>query len=876
VSGSLPEPDLKPHVPAQPPGSEACGCCAGVDVDTPQPLFNRSGLSAIAYRVGTWSRFRSSLHAVLSQQDFKPLDQLQTRDDNDFTIGLIDAFSCAADVVTFYQERIANESYLRTATERVALQEMGKLIGYRMRPGVAAETWLAFALETPPTPPPTLSKDPGAFITGLPKGISLPLGLKVQSIPGQDEKPRTFETVEELSDARAEWNAMRPWLSTARDPVRNDTFTYLKGVANNIRSGDAVVILGSEFVLDPTSNRWDFRIVDSVTLDNANDRTLVTWKRGLGSLIPRKNPTEAAPQIHVFRKRAAAFGHNAPMWLSMSREFRTDYPDGPNSPTEWPSFTISPAGATKDGGNVDFDSVYQDVKNNSFVVLAKGGFNYSHESAPSGTYVELYSVENVAEVSRAQFALSGKVTRAQLKGDNYSSFRNLPRETTVFAASEQLQFTEQPVTTAITGNLIPVAIDGKDLVPGRRLIVRGQRATDGGDVVVQATLVAVHADSSGSGRCNLEISPPLTETLARDSVVIHANVALASDGSGVTQVLGSGNASQAFQRFELKQTPLTYRSSPNEIGAAAELTVRIGDVEWNERPTMFGASPTEHAYTINTDEQGRTFVTFGDGVRGARLPSGSNNVRAMYRKDLGVEGNVPEDRLTQLMTRPLGLKSVSNPIAAQGGADPGTPDEARDSIPLVTRTMGRAVSLLDYEDFARAFSGIAKARARMLQLASGPTVGVTIAGPGGALLTTASPVWLNLLSGLLESGDPHTRVLLLSARLVTFKLGIRVIRKPEYESATVLKNVETALREHFAFDARDLGQPVRQSELIAVAQNAAGVLAVDLTRLYRGTTPSLQTRLIAADMGTANGVVLGAELLTLDAAPFDQLEEMAG
>ena len=53
-------------------------------------------------------------------------------------------------MLTFYQERIANESYLRTAVERVSLQEMGKLVGYRLRPGVAAETWLAFALETPP------------------------------------------------------------------------------------------------------------------------------------------------------------------------------------------------------------------------------------------------------------------------------------------------------------------------------------------------------------------------------------------------------------------------------------------------------------------------------------------------------------------------------------------------------------------------------------------------------------------------------------------------------------------------------------------------------------------------------------------------------
>ena len=85
--------------------------------------------------------------AGLSSSKFPRLAGLRTRDADDFTLGLIDAVACAADVLTFYQERLANESYLRTATERVSLQEMAKLIGYRLRPGVAAETLLAFALE---------------------------------------------------------------------------------------------------------------------------------------------------------------------------------------------------------------------------------------------------------------------------------------------------------------------------------------------------------------------------------------------------------------------------------------------------------------------------------------------------------------------------------------------------------------------------------------------------------------------------------------------------------------------------------------------------------------------------------------------------------
>jgi predicted phage baseplate assembly protein len=177
-------------------------------------------------------------------------------------------------------------------------------------------------------------------------------------------------------------------------------------------------------------------------------------------------------------------------------------------------------------------------------------------------------------------------------------------------------------------------------------------------------------------------------------VVVHANVALSRHGETVAQILGAGDASKSFQRFEIKRVPLTYRGATNEIGAASELTVRIGDVEWAERPTLFGAAPTERAYTLSTDEQRKTWVTFGDGVRGARLPSGVNNVRASYRQGLGQAGNVGADQLTQLTTRPLGLKSVSNPVKAQGGTDPEPADQARRTMPLGTRTLGRKLAVL--------------------------------------------------------------------------------------------------------------------------------------------------------------------------------------
>ena len=884
-------PSAKAGVAPLPPGAEACGCCDGVEPSTPQRVENRHGLAAVAYRIGDYAQFRDSLHARLSSSAAGPLAALLTRDPADFTIGLIDAFACAADVLSFYSERIANESYLATASERVSLQEMGKLIGYRLRPGVAAETWLAIALETPPAPPPNLKPEPGAFVTGVPAAVTIDAGFKVTSVPGPDEKPQTFETVEPV-DARPQWNAMQPWLAETRAPGRNDRETFLAGVRNGLKPGDALVFLGDEYLRDVNSDNWDLRLVDRVELDADNDRTRVTWKRGLGSLQPFSDPASQQPQVHALRKRAAPFGHNAPLWRSMSEAFRKDYGDTHLNDTEWPAFSISEKGATTSGGYIDLDTGYPEVGSGSYAVLARGEFNRPSEPAPVGAYVELYEVASVGDVSRAAFAMAAKVTRLLLRGENYArqfGGASAVRATTAFVQSEPLAFAAYPVTTpsvivsgervpVVSGNRVPVDASADGLLAGRRLIVRGTRAADGVALAHPATLVAAHAQ--GAARCELEIAPPLPAALRRASVVVHANVALASHGETVAQILGNGEASQPFQRFELKQAPLTYRAAATESGAASELTVRVADVEWSERDRMFGAAPTERAYTIETDEQGRTWLRFGDGLAGARLPSGVNNVRATYRKGLGVAGDVRADTLTQASTRPLGFKSVSNPLPAEGGTDAEPAAEARSSMPLGVRTLGRAVSLLDYEDFARAFAGVAKAQAAVLQLRGGPTVAITIAGAGNKLLSADNPVRKNLLAALKASGDPHVRVLLLAHQPSTFRIGLKVKCDPAHEPKVVLAAVEAALRAHYAFEARSLAQPVQQSDVIATAHGVPGVIAVDLDLLYGGTSPlaqtlpSRQTRLLASTMRVVGSSALPAELLTLDAGPLAKLEPM--
>ena len=54
-------------------------------------------------------------------------------------MGVLDAWAVVGDVLTFYQERIANEGFLRTATERLSVLTLARAIGYELKPGVSAK-----------------------------------------------------------------------------------------------------------------------------------------------------------------------------------------------------------------------------------------------------------------------------------------------------------------------------------------------------------------------------------------------------------------------------------------------------------------------------------------------------------------------------------------------------------------------------------------------------------------------------------------------------------------------------------------------------------------------------------------------------------------
>lgn len=827
-----------------------CTCFSCAVVHTPGIVTNRPGLTEISYRSGTHGDFLAAMLEALPTAERHPLRALRTRDPDDPTIALLDAFAVVCDVLTFYSERLANESYLGTATERTSLQELGALVAYRLGRGDAAQTMLAFTLERPPVLPARMGQDPGGLPPDVPRRLVLPVGLRVQSVPGPGELPQTFETAAQI-EARPEWNALPVVRTAPLLPVEGATEAWFAGDALGLAPGDAVVFTGSQ----TGDELGGMRLLDAIETDHGTGRTHVRWTAPLVTPVAGTSVSATWPAVFVLRTRIPVFGHNAPQWVTMGDGFRRAYQGGTDPlTTEWPpSFTAVTVGGSVT--TVALEGAHSEIAVGSWVVIGAEG---------SGTR-RLFSVTGRAEASRSQYAVSGRATTLTLTGDDIGF--GSPREVTVYAVAQPLTFAEAPDHSAVDDNTIVVEGDAAAMTPGRSILLVGTSA--GVPTVEELTVDA--ATAVGGARTLLTLHTRPAHSFDRATAVVFGNAVPATHGETTGQLLGSGDARVPFAATALSRGPLTFVSADTPRGTASTLDVRVDDVRWTEVPTTAIAGARDRVYMTRDEPDGGVSVVFGDGVHGARPSTGFNNVRSTYRVGIGAAGNVAADALSMPIDRPLGLKAVTNPAAAMGGVDPQTATSARRSIPVAVRTVGRVVSLRDYADFALAFTGIGMADATGLPVRAGRAVIVSVADENGE--PPPQTTLDRLDAELTRYGDPGARHRVVACRTGLFRIALSIVVDPDHLSEAVHTAVAAALRNTYGAPARGIGRTVQHSEVVAVAASVAGVVGVDLDRLYRASSlPTLQTRLRPRPVALAGAVVRGAEILSLTPAPFDWLE----
>ncbi len=407
------------------------------------------------------------------------------------------------------------------------------------------------------------------------------------------------------------------------------------------------------------------------------------------------------------------------------------------------------------------------------------------------------------------------------------------------------------------------------LAKGQPVVVTGERADLSGVIASEAVILSdiVHSD----GLTTLFFASDLVNTYVRASATLNANVARATHGETVNEVLGGGDKSRPNQRFALKRPPLTYVAGGSG-GAQTTLAVRVNDILWEETPSLYPEGPADETYVVRIDDDQVATVIFGDGVHGSRPATGAENVTATYRSGIGLVGQVAAGSLTLLQTRPPGVRGVTNPVAASGAADPEVLADARTNAPLSVLAMGRIVSLQDYEDFAAGFAGIGKAQA--VELVRGETsfVHVTIAAADGSGVAPASELYLALVKEIGEASDPIRHFQVDSFQPIFFHVtaSIRIDRR--YRPDAVIAAARDAVRTAFSFPVRAFGKPVTAAEVVTTIQDVAGVEAVDLDFLFRvddasNPPPASLASIITADRARlVPGGALPAQLLIVN--PF--------
>ena len=614
-------------------------------------------------------------------------------------------------------------------------------------------------------------------------------------------------------------------------------------------------------------------------------------------------PRPSAPsEVFAFRERVGFFGHNAPYYRGL-----------PVPPVSFPKKPL-PVRLGRlgrgDGWDIWHDSLDRgladaQVSLPSLYRLADVYLERVVPGAGQGSWVvferqrsdgvpgprnvfQTYRVGAAWESSVVGFGLSTRATALDLLHENGTALDDgtdkpadwKVRTTTAHVQSERVELAELPVEDVIPLHAAEITLDtvALDLRAGQLVVLSGEQADAVGvvasELLTLGEIVHHFVDEAGQlvGRSTLHFERGLTHAYVRSSVRINANVAPATHGESVQEVLGSGDAALAHQRFILRKPPLTYVSAATASGTESTLELRVNGILWDQAASLYDLGSRDERYTVRHEEDGTAQLVFGDGERGARLPTGSENVTARYRSGLGLEGNLDAGRLTLLLTRPAGVREVTNPLPAAGGGAPESLTDARVNAPLSVTTLGRIVSLQDYEDFARAFAGIGKAQALPLWDGERRLVSITIAAANGDPVDPQSALYHNLVQAIDACRDPVTPVVVGSYVRRSFSLAAKVLVDPRHLAADVFTAAEGALRTAFAFSRRTFGQAVTAGEVIAAIQETPGVVAVDLDRLYRDLVdaPAKASRLSAATArwsgpaGAGPLTILPAELLLIN------------
>lgn len=788
----------------------------------PKPIFNRPALRHIDYRIGNYADVRAHLLDQLNRQP--ALAALTHRGADDPAIALLEGDAIVADILTFYQTLYANETYLRTAQWPQSITDLVRLTGYRLAPGVGGETTFALTIKGN-------------------RSVTVPadFGLKAQ-LEGMD-KPVDFETRAALEavPALGLFTLYRP---RHTPPIADGSSVLRVSSLDVVLKVDDRLLLGEPVGAAANPSRLiNTQVVGIAEVWDSFGQRYVRLKTPI-----RRSTAVASLRAYKLGESLRHFGHASPATIAT---VENGVPSSRNTSYERRTDIGTTVDVDPDLTTTQFplDREFKGIAVGD-TVLIQGSFRYQS----SGSRARMTLVREVTQVDNESLAWGMQSGAATMLGldDTMSTLSagNLYRYSDVRSLG-LLQVTASPFTVH-AGPVATSAASGQTLVyfgspehakqlDGRRLLLV---ADDGSSRDVRVNFV-----QASFGAVDTFHTVSLDRTVDYGDfgydlphVRVFGNVVDASQGKTLDSVaIGSGDGRAVFQSFALPKVPLTYLFDAARTPAQTpELDLYVAGVRWKKLDTLFNAGPMCQVYIVREDADGNSVVQFGDGKTGARLPTGRDNVVAGFRVGLGAHGVLKADTKPQATGKLKELDKVHLPVEVTTGAGPEPAANARIAAPAKLQSLGRLVSLADYEAETRMLPNVLKASARWAAPEGTPAIVLTVLTQSGS---NADLAQIRDALGAYSRcrGPARHPVLAINGHLQYVHVDAVIGYDPSRLVGDITRNIKLALGLAgdeangidgkdglFGLGRRDFHQSVHTSEIIGAIQNVPGVAWVTL------------------------------------------------
>jgi hypothetical protein len=851
----------------------------------PIRLYNRPGLPHIDYRIGSYRDFREALLRGLDKDP--TLGQWTHREPDDPGIALLEGASILGDILTFYQQLYANEAFLRTAQWRESIADIVRLTGYRLAPGIGGRTVFAFEVkgEKPVTIPASLPIR--AQVTSLDQDADFETTKEITAHPALNRfnlyRPRS-----QRNDITAGMNCLEILKVDGNDD-------YDSKYSIDIQSGDRIIL-----VPDTTQTEEKAEILIVSEVRKILDRVEIYFEGPLTSdhgqqvTAYRIGRTfshfgyNAAPVFLKFDEGQSSYSE---VPINFDRVIFKTNGSRPSAKAQWgslsslknrfqqkyvkgdlleilPNTTTSKAEASDEDGiqdkEVTFAEFAPEIKKNEIPLshevddLAMGGSLICHGITKEETpFTTIIGIQDLYPASIKFGNVQGPMTVVVFEvkesvPEKTVDIRNMRFHEMTSPAIELRAPTEWVKDAFPNGTLNYFGThEQATLLKGRQVLME---RNDGQTFWATVTETSANSSQVAGEESKLRMwtvvldkKPDVFKAEDFDeehpTITVYGNLAEADQGKTEKEaVLGNGDNREKFQTFKLPKAPLTYHlHSDQNPPQVPELELYVNDRLWRQVPVFLGHGPKEEIYIVREDDDNISWVQFGDGKTGARLPSGKGNVKAVYRTGTGAYGPLKEETNPQTTGKVDRLDKIVMPGSAAGGDEPETGEKTREVAPGKTLSLGRLVSLKDYESEALAIPGVSKVSVVWEVTTERSLISLTI------LMETGRAAEYSEVENMLNNYNTHRGpqrfpVEIFPGQRSYIYLHAEVSIDATHKEASVKDQIKKALgvtgadgREVgdglFSLKNQRFGQTVYISQIEATIQNVEGVIWVKLKEL---------------------------------------------